>query len=71
MISIGGVWLDAHLDLPLGSIVEINLEGFARPIMARVAGFIERGMRLQFPMDTAHLAFLSGALEQLVRKRAA
>ena len=71
MISIGGVWLDGHLDLPLGSVVDVNLEGIGRPITARVAGFSERGTRLQFPMDTAHLAFVADALEGLSRKRAA
>ena len=71
MISIGGVWLDAHLDLPMGSVVETTIEGLGRPIMSRVAGYTERGMRLQFPMDTKHLAFISEALERLVRKRAA
>ncbi len=71
MISISGVWLDRHLDLQLGSAVELTLDGIGKPVSARVAGFSDRGTRLQFPMDTAHLEFVSGALDRLVRKRAA
>ena len=71
MISIGGVWLENRLDLPLGSVVEFTLDALGRPVSARVAGVSERGTRLQFPMDTAHLEFVSGAIAQFARKRAA
>ena len=70
LISIGGVWLDTRLELPLGSMVEATLDGIGRPITARVAGLSDRGTRLQFPMDTAHLAFMTEALSQLGRKAA-
>ena len=71
MISIGGVWLENRLDLPLGSVVEFALDALGRPVSARVAGVSERGTRLQFPMDTAHLEFVSGAIAQFARRRAA
>ena len=70
MISIGGVWLDTRLEMPLGSVVETALDGIGRPIAARVAGFSERGMRLQFPMDTTHLTFMAQTLSKLGRKAA-
>ena len=64
-ISIGGAWIAARIDQPLGSMVEVTLEGVDRPIRSRVAGHTGSGTRLQFPMDTAHLTFMSGVVERL------
>ncbi len=66
-ISIGGAWLATRVDQPLGSTVEISLEGVSRPIKSRVAGLTETGTRLQFPMDTAHLSFMVGVIQQLAQ----
>ncbi len=67
-LSIGGAWLAANVDLPLGAPVDLVLDGVSRPISTRVAGISDRGTRLQFPMDTAHLAFMTDALERIGRK---
>ncbi len=64
-ISIGGAWIAARIDQPLGSSVEVMLEGVDRPIKSRVAGHAGNGTRLQFPMDTAHLSFMAGVIGQL------
>ena len=71
MISVGGVWLDARLSQPLGSRVEVTVEGIARPLSARIAGLSDRGTRLQFPMDSTHLAFVTNAMTHLTHKHAA
>ncbi len=67
-LSIGGAWLGVSINLPLGSPVTLELNGVSRPITTRVAGISNRGTRLQFPMDTAHLAFMTNTLEQLHRR---
>ena len=63
-ISAGGAWLDTSVDQPLGSQIEITLEGLAQPVHARIAGLANTGTRLQFPMDSAHLAQMVAALER-------
>jgi methyl-accepting chemotaxis protein len=67
MISMGGVWLDDRLSQPLGSRVEVTIDGLGRSLVARIAGLSEHGTRLQFPMDTAHMAFMAEALQRLDR----
>ena len=64
-ISIGGAWLNTRIDQPLGTQVELSLEGVAKPVKARIAGLTDHGTRLQFPMDTAHLTLMTSVLEQL------
>ncbi len=64
-ISAGGAWLDAVIDRPLGSQVAVTLEGFAQPIRGRIAGIADKGTRLQFPMDSAHLKRMAAAIERL------
>ncbi len=70
-LSIGGAWLDATINQPSGSIVEVTIKGIERPIRARIAGVSEKGTRLQFPMDSAHLAFMAQAIVRLGAKSAA
>jgi len=70
-LSIGGAWLSTRIDQALGTQVELVLDGVSRTIRARVAGITDTGTRLQFPMDTDHLAFMSEILETLGRRRAA
>ena len=69
-ISIGGAWLDVRIDQPPGSTLEVTIEGIPRAIRARVAGTTDKGTRLQFPMDSAHLSFMSGVISQLAAKAA-
>jgi len=64
-ISVGGAWLEAIIDRPLGSQVAVTLEGFAQPIRARIAGIADKGTRLQFPMDSEHLALMAGTIGKL------
>ena len=68
-ISIGGAWIATRVDQPLGTMVELSLEGMDRAIKGRVAGFTDQGTRLQFPMDSAHLTFMTGVLGQLAQAR--
>ena len=68
-ISIGGAWLDIRIDQPSGSIVEVTIEGISRPIRARIAGIADKGTRLQFPMDSAHLTFMADAIGRLASGR--
>ena len=37
-LSIGGAWIDARVNQPSGSVVELTIEGFGRCVRARVAG---------------------------------
>jgi methyl-accepting chemotaxis protein len=69
-ISIGGTWLDTRIDQPAGTVVELNLDGISRPVRARIAGFSDKGTRLQFPMDSGHLSFMADALGSLGYKAA-
>ncbi len=64
-LSIGGAWLDARIDQPSGSTVEVTIKGVSRTIRARVAGVSDKGTRLQFPMDSTHLAFMADAIASL------
>ena len=64
-ISIGGAWLDVSIDQPSGSTVEVTIDGIPRPIRARIAGVSDKGTRLQFPMDSAHLTFMADAIARL------
>ena len=68
-LSIAGAWLDQHLDLAAGSLIDMTLQGVTRPIRARIAGRSERGVRLQFPMDAAHLSFMAETLARLGNRR--
>ncbi|CAK0773716.1 methyl-accepting chemotaxis protein [Azospirillaceae bacterium] len=70
-MSIAGAWLDVRISQPLGSLVEISLQGVSRPIKARIAGLSDKGTRLQFPMDSAHLDFMSDAISRLCYKMSA
>ncbi len=67
-ISIGGAWLDAHIDQAPGSTVEVTIDGIPRTIRARIAGVSDKGTRLQFPMDSAHLSFMTDAISRLAHK---
>ncbi len=67
-ISIGGAWLDVRIDQPPGSSLEVTIEGIPRAIRARVAVITDKGTRLQFPMDSAHLAFMSEVIARLAAK---
>jgi methyl-accepting chemotaxis protein len=69
-ISLGGAWVDVRVDQSPGSPVELAIDGIARPVQARVAGFTDKGTRLQFPMDASHLAFMSETLARLGRAAA-
>jgi methyl-accepting chemotaxis protein len=69
-LSIGGAWLDVRVDQPPGSLVEIAIDGMAQPIKARIAGLADKGTRLQFPMDEAHLTLMADALTRLGRPAA-
>jgi methyl-accepting chemotaxis protein len=68
-ISVGGAWLDAVIDRPLGSQVAVTLDGFAQPIRARIAGLADKGTRLQFPMDSSHLALMARTIERLTAQQ--
>jgi methyl-accepting chemotaxis protein len=68
-ISVGGAWLDAVIDRPLGSLVAVALDGFEQPIRARIAGVADKGTRLQFPMDSTHLTAMTGAMRRLAADR--
>ncbi len=68
-LSIAGAWLDQHLDLAPGSLIDVTLQGVTQPIRARIAGRSERGIRLQFPMDAAHLSFMAENLARLNNAR--
>jgi methyl-accepting chemotaxis protein len=70
-ISIGGAWLDVRLDHPSGTVVDLNLDGVPRPIRTRIAGLSDKGTRLQFPMDSGNLSFMTEAVTRLGRKAAA
>ena len=63
-LSIGGAWLDARIELPHGTQVSVSIDGVSRTISSRIAGITDRGTRLQFPMDGAHLAFMSDVLKK-------
>ncbi|MEI8393664.1 MAG: methyl-accepting chemotaxis protein [Rhodospirillaceae bacterium] len=67
-LSIGGAWLDFRIEQPLGTRVDLTLDGLSRTIPARIAGHIAEGTRLQFPMDTAHLGFMTEALSRLAQR---
>ena len=69
-VSIAGAWLDVRIDQPLGSSVDVTLQGVSRPIKARIAGHSDKGTRLQFPMDAEHLSFLTDSISRLGRKTA-
>ncbi len=69
-LSIGGAWLGININLPMGSLVELELPGVSKKIPTRIAGVSDRGTRLQFPMDSGHLRLMSNLLERL-RKKAA
>ena len=69
-LSIGGAWIDTRLGQPPGTMVEVSIDGVPRTIRARIAGASDKGTRLQFPMDSAHLAFMSDTISRLVRKAA-
>ncbi len=64
-ISIGGAWLEARIDQPPGSTVEVTIDGIPRAPHARIAGVSDKGTRLQFPMDSAHLSFMADAIARL------
>ena len=69
-VSIAGAWLDVRIDQPLGSSVDVTLQGVSRPIKARIAGHSDKGTRLQFPMDAEHLSFMTDSISRLGRKAA-
>ena len=69
-LSIGGAWIDARLDQPAGSLIEVAIDGIPRPIRARIAGCSDKGTRLQFPMDSSHLAFMAETIARLSTKAA-
>jgi methyl-accepting chemotaxis protein len=64
-ISIGGAWIDARIDQPPGTAVEVTITGIPRTLQARLAGLADKGTRLQFPMDSTHLSFMADALARL------
>ncbi|CAK0769519.1 methyl-accepting chemotaxis protein [Azospirillaceae bacterium] len=68
-ISIGGACVDVRVEQPMGALVEVSIEGVGRNIKARVAGFSGQSTRLQFPMDSAHLAFMENALDRVARQK--
>ncbi|MEI6557183.1 MAG: methyl-accepting chemotaxis protein [Rhodospirillaceae bacterium] len=70
-LSIGGAWLDRGIELPTGTQVDLDIEGIGRALHTRISGRTGQGTRLQFPLDTAHLAFMSGALERMSRRQVA
>ena len=69
-LSIGGAWLGININLPMGSLVELELPGAPKTILTRIAGISDRGTRLQFPMDSSHLLFMSSLLERLAKRAA-
>ena len=64
-LSIAGAWLDVRIDQPPGSSIDIRLQGVSRLIKARIAGYSDKGTRLQFPMDASHLLFMADTIASL------
>ena len=63
-ISTGGAWLNRPLDLPVGTQVELDIDGFGHTLRPRISGSNSQGTRLQFPLDTSHMAEMAAALER-------
>jgi len=64
-ISEGGAKLGMRLEVPAGSIVEIDLPGFGRPVIARLVGVSETASHLLFPLDAEHRAAINTWLEPI------
>jgi methyl-accepting chemotaxis protein len=69
-LSIGGAWLAGRIPGDPGAPVELAIQGVDRTLNARIAGLSESGTRLQFPMDDAHLDFMTRVLETCARRTA-
>ena len=70
-LSIGGAWLETRLDEPAGTLVEMIIDGVPRTIRARIAGASDKGTRLQFPMDSGHLEFMTEVIARFSSTKAA
>ena len=70
-MSIGGAWLNRAVDLPVGTQVDLEIEGLGRTLRPRISATNSQGTRLQFPLDTGHLASMGAVLEGLRKRRAA
>lgn len=53
-ISEGGARFDQAIDCPKGTEVALELDGFGRPICARLVEVSDRGSHLLFPLDATH-----------------
>ncbi len=67
LMSIGGAWLNKTLDLPVGTQVELSIQGVGNRLRARVSGSNSAGSRLQFPLDTGNMERMAGVLEEVRR----
>ena len=67
-MSVGGAWLNRALDLPVGTQVDLEIEGVGRTLHPRVSATNSQGTRLQFPLDNAHITAMGEVLARLQRR---
>jgi hypothetical protein len=59
------------LTAPSGTVLELRVEGFSRPLRARFIGVTATGVDLQLPLGHEHLAYAEQTLARLGLKVAA